>query len=191
MGDGAQLTTRAEFLRASAAAGALFATGGALESGASAQDRRIARVAIHPAVGIARVGNSRASFFFGPEVPGMLPHARGGFKDRNGAVARQAARFRVFGFDRHGRVVRELTARDGTITWRVEVANSKAAWYEPTTPFDIPRAPASPRRNPTLTGAARDQLAVAPPGRSVHGVGAGPVAFTGVHLWGSRFRWAS
>ena len=186
MADGTPLTTRGDFLRASAAAGALFATGGVLGSGASAQDRRIARVAIHPAVGIARVGNSRGSFFFGPEVPGILPRARGGFKDGNGAVARQAARFRVFGFDRHGRVVRELTARDGKITWRVEVANSKAAWYEPITPFDIPRAPASPRRNPSLTGAAREQLAVAPPGRAVHGVGAGPVAFTGGSFMGEQ-----
>ena len=65
----------------------------------SGEDRRITRVAIHPAIGIARVGNSHDSFFFGPEVPGILPHARGGFKDGNGAVARQAARFRVFGFD--------------------------------------------------------------------------------------------
>ena len=186
MGEGGHLTTRAEFLRASAAAGALLATEGVLTAGASAENRRIARVAIHPAVGIARVGNSRHSFFFGPEVPGILPHARGGFKDRSGAVARQAARFRVFGFDRHGRVVRELTARDAKITWRVDVANSKAAWYEPLTPFDIPRAPASPRRNPDVTGAARSQLAVAPPGRTVHGVGTGPVAFTGGSFMGEQ-----
>ena len=186
MAEGAHLTTRADFLRASAAAGVLFGAGGVLGSGASGDDRRIARVAIHPAIGIARVGNSSESFFFGPEVPGILPRARGGFKDGNGAVARQAARFRLFGFDRHGQVVRELTARDGKITWRVEVANSKAAWYEPNTPFDIPRAPASPRRNPNLTGAARDQLAVAPPGRAVHGVGAGPVAFTGGSFMGEQ-----
>lgn len=184
MVDGARLTTRAEFLRASAAAGALFATGGVLGCDTPEVDRRISRVAIHPAIGIARVGNSRDSFFFGPEVPGILPRARGGFKDGNGAVARQAARFRMFGFDRNGRVIRELTARDGEITWRVEVANSKAAWYEPNTPFDIPGAPASPRRNPSLHGATRDQLAVAPPGRTVRGVGAGPVAFTGGSFMG-------
>ena len=123
MVEGRRLITRAEFLRASAAAGGLFAAGGVVGCGSS-EDRRITRVAIHPAVGIARVGNSRDSFFFGPEVPGILPHARGGFKDNNGAVARQAARFRVFGFDRQGRVVRELTARDGEITWRVEVAKA-------------------------------------------------------------------
>jgi L-Lysine epsilon oxidase N-terminal/L-lysine epsilon oxidase C-terminal domain len=177
--------TRAEFLRASAAAGALFATGGVVSCGSS-EDQRITRVAIHPAIGIARVGNSRDSFFFGPEVPGILPHARGGFKDNNGAVARQAARFRVFGFDRQGRVVRELTARDGEITWRVEVANSKAAWYEPTTPFDIPGAPASALRNSNLKGADRIHLVVVPPGRAVRGVGAGPVALTGGSFLGEQ-----
>jgi hypothetical protein len=176
--EGARLMTRGDFLRASAAAGTLFAAGGVAGCGSS-ENQRITRVAIHPAIGIARVGNSRDSFFFGSEVPGTSPHARGGFKDKNGAVARQAARFRVFGFDRHGRVVRELTADDAEITWRVDVANSKAAWYEPETAFDIPGAPASPRRNPTVKGSDRSQLAVAPPGRAVHGVGAGPVALTG------------
>src|SRR5205807_8726054 len=113
-----------------------------------ASDDQIASVAIHPAVGIARVGNSTESFFFGPEVPGALPHAVGGFKDAHGAVARQAARFRVFGLDRHGRVVRELTAADAQIAWRVDVANSKAAWYEFDTAFDIPGAVPAPIRNP-------------------------------------------
>ena len=173
--------TRAEFLRASAAAGALLAAGGVAGCGSS-DERQITRVAIHPAIGIARVGNSRDSFFFGPEVPGILPQARGGFKDGNGAVARQAARFRVFGFDGHGRVVRELTAHDGEITWRVDVANTKAAWYEPTVAFDVPGAPASPIRNSNVKGADRVQLAVSPPGRAVRGVGAGPVALTGEFL---------
>ncbi len=175
---GQHLLTRAEFLRASAASGALLAAGGVAGCGSS-KDPKITRVAIHPAIGIARVGNSQDGFFFGPEVPGVLPYARGGFKDGNGAIARQAARFRVFGFDEHGRVVRELTAPDAEITWRVEVANSKAAWYEPDTPFDIPGAPASPRRNPSVKGDDRMQLAVAPPSRAVRGVAAGPVALSG------------
>lgn len=125
------------------------------------------------------MGNSRESFFFGPEVPDALPRARRGFKDRHGAVARQAVRFRVFGFDRHGRVVRELTAPEAEITWRVEVANSKAAWYEIGTPFDIPGAPATAQRNPDVTGGDRKRLVVAAPGRTVRGVAAGPVALDG------------
>ena len=156
----------------------MFAAGGLIGCG-SDENERIKRVAIHPAIGIARVGNSRDSFFFGPEVPGGPPHVRGGFKDGNGAVARQAARFRVFGLDSQGRVVRELTARDGDITWRVTVANSKGAWYEPATPYDIPGAPATPRRNPNVKGAAREGLAVAPPARTVRGAGATPVPLDG------------
>jgi hypothetical protein len=125
------------------------------------------------------VGNSADSFFFGPEVPGALPHAKAGFKDVHGAIARQAARFRVFGLDRHGLVVRELTARDAEITWRVAVANSKAAWYEFSTPFDVPGASPAPRRNADVRGASRERLAIVPPERSVRGVGSGPVGLDG------------
>jgi hypothetical protein len=169
------LTTRRDFLRASAAAGAVV-TGGALSGfGSSGRDEQIVGAAIHPAIGIGRVGNSRESFYFGPEVPGALPHAPGGFKDAAGAMARQAARFRVFGLDRHGRAVRELTAREAEITWRVDVANLKAAWYAFDTAFDIPGAAPALRRNPQVMGAARERLAVAPPAGKIRGVGAGPV----------------
>src|SRR6267154_5152237 len=90
---------------------------------------------IHPAIGVARVGNS-PEFFIGPEHPGVpgnwdataqrfLP-----FKDDQGRVKRQAARFRVFEVDDAGRTVREVTTADGTrIAWRVHVANRKAAFF--------------------------------------------------------------
>jgi len=168
MPDAAWLTTRREFLRASAAVGGAVAAGGIAGCVSSSGDAPIVKVAIHPAVGIGRVGNSRESFFFGPEVPGALPHASGGFKDPHGAVARQAARFRLFGFDRHGRVVREVTARDGELTWRVHVANSKAAWYEFNTAFDIPGATPASRRNANVRGSARERLAVAPQPEHLH-----------------------
>ena len=168
--DTTRVTTRRDFLRASAAAGALLAMPELAGCGSGSNDE-ITQVAIHPAIGIARVGNSQESFFLGPEVPGALPHAVGGFKDSHGAVARQAARFRVFGLDRGGRVVRELTAADAQITWRVDVANGKAAWYEFDTAFDIPEAVPAPMRNPKLQGSARSRLAVTPPGRSVSGTG--------------------
>lgn len=85
---------------------------------------RVTRVAIHPAIGLARVGNSPDAFFFAPEVPGATP--RGPFKDANGAVAKQAARFRLYGYDQDGRVVGELTADLAEI--RLEVS-----WAEPST----------------------------------------------------------
>ena len=39
------------------------------------RSRRIVRAAIHPAIGIARVGNSPDEYYFGPEIPGGLPIA--------------------------------------------------------------------------------------------------------------------
>lgn len=176
-GDALALTTRRAFLEASAAAAALVAVpwaAGARPAFAAA-DAEIVGAAIHPAIGIARVGNSRETFFLAPEVPGVLPRAPGGFKDADGAVARQAARFRVYGLDARGRAVRELTAAEAQITWRVDVANSKAAWYEFDTAFDLPGATAAAIRNSEVTGAARAGLVVAPGERSVQGAGAGPV----------------
>jgi hypothetical protein len=142
--------------------------------------RRIVGAAIHPAIGIARVGNSPDSFFFGPEIPGELPRARGGFKDGNGAVAKQAARFRVYGLDSAGLPVRELTAADADITWRVSVANTKAAWYNFSTPFDIPDAEKATQRNPNVKD--RETLIAFSGERSVHGAGAKPVALRGTFL---------
>lgn len=179
------LTTRREFLRASAAAGALLAVPAVAGCGSSEPDEDIVGAAIHPAIGVGRVGNSPDSFYFGPEIPGTLPKARHGFKDAQGAVARQAARFRVFGLDADGRIVRELTAADGEITWQVNVANSKAAWYEFGAPFDIPDAPPGSRRNPELKGDERRRLVIAPPTRSIRGAGAGPVALDGGSFLGA------
>lgn len=88
----------------------------------------IATIKIHPAIGIARVGNSPTEFFIGPELPGERSPPPGGYKDRSNRVKRQAARFRVFGYDQHGKLVKELVASDATITWAVHLANKKAAW---------------------------------------------------------------
>lgn len=170
------LTTRREFLERSAAAAALLALPWAAGC-ASASDRRIVRAAIHPTIGVARVGNSPDAFFFGPEVPGALPRASGGFKDGNGAVAKQAARFRVYGLDADGRPVRELTAAEADITWRVSVANTKAAWYDFSVAYDLPNAAPAPLRNPGIR--KRDTLVAFPGEQTVRGAGARPVSLGG------------
>ena len=70
---------------------------------------------IHPAIGIARVGNSPNSFYIAPEVTGGLPidcdpegnpivkddreQPVSKFKDAQGRIRRQAARFRVYLYD--------------------------------------------------------------------------------------------
>ena len=121
----------------------------------SRRSRRIVRAAIHPAIGIARVGNSPDEYYFGPEIPGGLPIAPDGYKDASGAMKRQAARFRIFGLDAQGQVVRELTARDATIEWTVHLANKKASWYQFETALDIPEAEPTSRRNAALPAVSR------------------------------------
>ncbi|WP_372524306.1 LodA/GoxA family CTQ-dependent oxidase [Piscinibacter sp.] len=88
---------------------------------------KIRTVKIHPAIGIARVGNSPNEFFVGPEIPGDSTPPAGGYKDKSHRVKRQAARFRLFGYDEHGNLVQELDAKDANIRWTVHLANKKAA----------------------------------------------------------------
>ncbi|HEX8119437.1 MAG TPA: LodA/GoxA family CTQ-dependent oxidase, partial [Pyrinomonadaceae bacterium] len=131
----------------------------------------IVRYVIHPAIGIARVGNSPEEFFVGPEAPGRPPVAEGGFKDGDGRVKRQAARFRVYGLNAAGEAVREITADEAEITWRVHVANRKAGWYQFQNAMDLgPKfAKVTTPRNGTVTGAAREQLVIDPGPRTITG----------------------
>jgi hypothetical protein len=85
----------------------------------------IVSLKIHPAIGVARLGNSPDEFFVGPERLWDPPDPSGGFKDTSGRVKRQAARFRVFAYHDDGSI-KELTAADATITWTVQLANKKA-----------------------------------------------------------------
>jgi hypothetical protein len=107
---------------------------------------------IHPGIGVARIGNSPDEFFFGPEVPNAHDDPPGGYKDAAGRIKRQVARFRIYGYNAAGEVVREITAAEAEIIWSVRVANKKAAWYVFDRPLDIPGAQPTPRRNPTYPG---------------------------------------
>ena len=60
---------------------------------------------IHPAIGIARVGDSTDEYFVGPEAPGFPPSLNrpdaphdpnAGYKDDRGRIKRQGARFRIY-----------------------------------------------------------------------------------------------
>ena len=142
----------------------------------------VVAVAIHPAIGIARVGNSREAFFIGPESPGVHPLDGTDPRDRQGALKRQAARFRVFGLDAQGRVIAEVTADDAKITWTVHVANKKAAWYDFAQAFDIPASKGeiqgvaplkSALRNSDVTGSARAGLIVDPGPRTLESTASG------------------
>jgi L-Lysine epsilon oxidase N-terminal/L-lysine epsilon oxidase C-terminal domain len=108
---------------------------------------------IHPAIGVARVGNHPSAFFVGPEIPGAVGieiDANGNesvlthYKD-HGRIKRQAARFRVFRFqqDPAGNLTLdgEVTANEAKIEWRVDLCNRKAALdHSPG-----PQHPAQPR----------------------------------------------
>ncbi len=143
----------------------------------------IVRVAIYPAIGIARVGNSPDQFFCGPEIPGPHPVDLADFRDVQGRIKRQAQRFRLYGLNAAGEVIQEITAADGEIAWTVHVANKKAAWYQFKLALDIPAAkgelPGSValgclRRNRGYVGAQRKQLTIDPGPRSIGGTNVNP-----------------
>ncbi|MGX4695562.1 LodA/GoxA family CTQ-dependent oxidase [Streptomyces sp. JNUCC 63] len=138
-------------------------------------DQQIVQVKIHPAIGVARVGNSLAAPFIGPESPDQKPLPPGSYKDASGAIIKQAARFRVYGYNRAGEVVRELKlGQDGVseICWSVHLANKKAAWYRFHIPLDIKEAAALTddqrrRRNADVTGEERKKLVIDPGSRAI------------------------
>lgn len=149
-----------------------------------AGDRRVVRAAIHPSIGIARVGDSEDEFYIGPETDRPVPIPPGDLKDATGALKRQAARFRIYGYNAAGEPVAELTPETAEIEWRVHVANKKAAWYEFQLALDIPEAAGadpSKLRNAGVTGADRAQLAIDP----------GPRTISGVNTSGQQFRFDS
>ncbi|XUL87631.1 LodA/GoxA family CTQ-dependent oxidase [Streptomyces galilaeus] len=134
----------------------------------------LAYCAIHPTVGVARLGNAPDDFFVGPEAPGVPVRPEGGFKDADGRVKRQAARFRLFGYDKDHTLLGEVTANEATVRWTVELANGKAAWFKFHGRFHQSEAPEN-RRNPTIGASDPQQraaLVISPGPRSVEGANA-------------------
>lgn len=141
---------------------------------------QIVRAVIYPAIGVARVGNSASEYVIGPEVPDPPPLPAGSYRDKTGALKRQAARFRIYGVNAAGEIMRELTGEgSGTeITWHVEIANTKPAWYGFQLALDIPEAASAPPtvlRNAAV--ADRSKLSILPGTRSVTGANAKPALF--------------
>ena len=130
---------------------------------------RITSCAIHPGVGIARVGKSTTDHYLAPEVPGTDADPGGsGFKDANGNTKREGARFRIYGYAADGSVVRELTSDEAEIVWRVHLANSKAAWYRFENALDL-GAFAKPARLRNADATDRRSLALDPGSRVLTG----------------------
>lgn len=153
-------------------------TGNAQPSGTD--NRLIVSARIHPAIGIARVGNARTGYFLGPEVVAPPPVGADERRDAAGALLRQAVRFRIYGYDAAGVAIAELTAANADIIWQVEVANLKASWYQFQIALDIPEAanaPPAARRNLDIVD--RSRLEITPPAQSLAGPNAAPARFDG------------
>lgn len=143
---------------------------------------------IHPAIGIARLGNSD-QFYIAPEEAGALPtdpkshQPVTSFRDSRGRLLKQAARFRVFAYesaDDPGTEVRSGSGGVKAVQWTVHLANKKASWYQ----FEqltgsgmegdagyIANGPKiNPLRNPRITNPAQRQALILDPGpRTVGG----------------------
>ena len=143
-------------------------------------DDCIVQAVIHPAIGIARVGTSD-EFLLGPEVidPQALP--AGSYRDADKRLKRQAARFRMYGVNARGEIVRELTGDPSVrIDWKVSLANTKSAWFGFQLALDIPEAayaPPTTLRNPGV--ADRSRLAITPPPVELSGANHPPRSFDG------------
>lgn len=146
-------------------------------------DNCIVQAVIHPAIGIARVGSSDA-FFYGPEVIDPPPAAEGFYRDEHKRLKRQAARFRIYGANARGEIIRELTGSSDTrIDWTVSLANTKAAWFGFQLALDVPEAnyaPPTTLRNPGIADRAR--LAITPPAARLSGPTSGPERFDGIFM---------
>ena len=144
---------------------------------------KISKVAIFPAIGIARIGNAPEEYYLAPEVPGVPTHVPDGYKDAQGRIKKQVARFRIYALDEAGNVLKELTANDAKITWRVHAANRKSAWYKFNNALDLNGlgVPAE-FRNKTISD--RSQLVIDPGPRTITGKN---VQGKEYHLTGGKF----
>lgn len=132
----------------------------------------IVRAAIHPAIGVARVGSSPDAFLLAPQVPFPPPRHAGSSHDPQGRLKREAVQFRVYGYDQDGRVVAELNADNAQVKWTVHVANAKASWFKFRHAMDVASLADTvvERRNPAVTDpVARRRLLIAPEPRSIGG----------------------
>lgn len=133
----------------------------------------IVSAAIHPGLGVARMGNS-TEYILAPQVMAPPPRAAGSAHAADGTLKREAVEFRVYGYDATGAVVAELTAANARIDWTVELAAMKAHWYKFRAAMDLKGAAgwALARRNPDYPADRRADLAIRPPPASVSGPGA-------------------
>lgn len=140
---------------------------------------------IHPAIGIARVGDSPDGYFIGPEFPGheldmtdpeFSRPPNGLYKD-DGKIKRQGARFRIYQYEEvDGKevAVREITHRIADIEWKVKLVNRKAAGSK----IFRERGNRNPLTNPT-------RLIIDSGHKTIQGILAGKIRLEGAFQGGS------
>jgi L-Lysine epsilon oxidase N-terminal/L-lysine epsilon oxidase C-terminal domain len=130
----------------------------------------IVRAEIHPGIGVARIGNSE-DWFLAPEVRRPTPRNADACRDNAGAILREAPRFRIYGYDATGKVVKELTVDNAEIEWNVHIASSKAQWFTFIAAMDRPEMESFKLRlrNPNYDPHKRGDLRIDP----------GPVSISG------------
>src|SRR6516162_5916737 len=134
---------------------------------------------IFPSIGVARIGNcpddSASGFYVGPEIPGSVIVPPNGYKDAQGRVRRQAARFRIYGWA-NGVFMGGITSSVANITWTVELANTKAA----VNTFTGIGEPIAPLRNASVTD--RSALMITPGPRAIGGPNRNAAFDTGLFM---------
>ncbi len=149
---------------------------------------------IHPAIGIARLGDSKDDFYLAPEEEAALPiecdkwgnpsiNAKTKkpipfkkFKDKENRVRRQAAKFSIYVYDDANPEGRKLKIGDTIegigssgklidIKWTAYLANKKSAWYQ----FEQLEgshgySPTHPLRNKNITNTEKRQKLIIDPG---------------------------
>ncbi|MBX3743953.1 MAG: LodA/GoxA family CTQ-dependent oxidase [Verrucomicrobiae bacterium] len=142
------------------------------------------RYRIYPPIAVARVGDAPCQYYIGPETyrglpinPDGRPFTEKDFRDPDGRLCRQAARFRIFrDTDKGPEEVTLKTPDVHSIEWTVHVANKKASWYEfKTNAGEHGYASNHPLRNAHVTD--RSSLIIDPGPRKISGAKAGPQAF--------------
>jgi L-Lysine epsilon oxidase N-terminal/L-lysine epsilon oxidase C-terminal domain len=129
---------------------------------------------IHPAIGVARLGDSE-EYYLAPETAGGLPLLPDGrpfqasdFRDSHHGLRRQGARFTIYRYDGPDDAGVEVKAGDhgvARIEWQVHLANKKAIWYQ----FEVllgefGYSPDHPLRNAQVTEPAKRRAMIIDPG---------------------------
>jgi hypothetical protein len=166
---------------------------------------------IHPGIGIARLGDSPDEFCISPETPAALPIAcdqQGNpllspdgkselritkFKDVQGRIKRQAARFHIYVYDEQSPDGRPLKIGDPIegggnhgvlvdIQWRVYLANKKSSWYQfQQLDGEHGYSKSHPRRNAGITDSEARQKLIIDPGPRLVNVSSRRRAFLSRH----------